>query len=65
MKSLATRITSSAGLGPAIGPFVNALVNAPAYYTSEPTCRIDNAAINGDIQITNADVPGFIALLGL
>lgn len=48
-----------------IAPFVNALVNAPVYYSSEPTCRIDNADINGDTQYTSTDVPGFVALLGL
>jgi hypothetical protein len=48
-----------------IAPFVNALVNSPVYYSAQPTCRIDNADINGDSQLTSADVPGFIAMLGL
>lgn len=48
-----------------IGPFVNALANAPVYYSSQPTCRIDNADINNDSSYTPADIPGFLALLGL
>ena len=50
--------------GQDIGPFVAALVDPSTYYASEASCRIDNADVNGDSQITPADIPGFIALLG-
>ncbi len=45
--------------------FVDALLAPSAYYSSQPACRIDNADMNDDGQMTAADVgPFVIALLG-
>lgn len=43
--------------------FVQALASPTAYYAAHPTCRIDNADMNGDGQRTPVDVGSFVAML--
>lgn len=43
--------------------FVDALLTPSAYYSSQPACRIDNADLNDDGQMTTADVEPFVEAL--
>ncbi|HKQ50635.1 MAG TPA: hypothetical protein VJZ71_21370 [Phycisphaerae bacterium] len=43
--------------------FVDALLMPSAYYSSQPACRIDNADLNDDGQMTAADVEPFVEAL--
>jgi hypothetical protein len=47
--------------GADIAAFVDALTDSNQYHASHPTCRIDNADVNNDGQITLGDVEPFVA----
>lgn len=49
--------------GADISGFVKALLDPNAYYPSAPNCRIDNADITQDGQITTGDIQPFVAML--
>ncbi len=49
--------------GADIAPFIQVLLNRPAYYAAQPACRYDNADLSGDGVVSAADIPLFVSQL--